>query len=159
MNSNLLAWISIKSDDRNQNFAFLLSIIWMKMWVWERAYSMFVLHMDVLDKLWLKYSFVFTANASFFNHIMVREEQNISNWILDESGCFTLRSTRTFFLESGVHLVFIYSAFQNSRTLKILSWETSYRSTYSKWRFTYMFYVYALWKTRGIYSTFIFWMF
>ena len=33
---------------------------------------------------------------------MVREEQNIPNWILDESSCFTLKSTRTFFLEPGV---------------------------------------------------------
>jgi len=37
-----------------------------------------------------------------FNHIMVREEQDISNWILDESGCFTLKSARTFFLEPRV---------------------------------------------------------
>jgi len=73
----------------------------------------------------LKYCFVFTADASFFNHIMVREEQNISNWILDESGRFTLRSTRTFFLEPGVHLVFIYFVFQNSCTLESFSWETS----------------------------------
>jgi len=38
----------------------------------------------------------------FFNHIMVREEQDISNWILDESGCFTLKLAMTFFLEPGV---------------------------------------------------------
>jgi len=38
----------------------------------------------------------------FFNHIMVREEQDIPNWILDEFGCFTLKSARTFFLELGV---------------------------------------------------------
>jgi len=35
----------------------------------------------------------------FFNHIMVREEQNILNWILGESNCFTLKSVRTFFLK------------------------------------------------------------
>jgi len=33
---------------------------------------------------------------------MVREEQDIPNWILDESGNFTLKSARTFFLEPGV---------------------------------------------------------
>jgi len=38
----------------------------------------------------------------FFNHIMVREEHDIPNWILDESGHFTLKSTRTLFLEPGV---------------------------------------------------------
>jgi len=38
----------------------------------------------------------------FFNHIMVREEQDIPNWILDESSCFTLKSAMTFFLELGV---------------------------------------------------------
>jgi len=27
----------------------------------------------------------------FFNHIMVREEQDIPNWILDEFGRFTLK--------------------------------------------------------------------
>jgi len=35
---------------------------------------------------------------SFFNHIMVREEQDIPNWILDESGRFTLKSTRIFLI-------------------------------------------------------------
>ena len=34
---------------------------------------------------------------NFFNHIMVREEQDIPNWILDEFGRFTLKSARTFF--------------------------------------------------------------
>ena len=38
----------------------------------------------------------------FFNHIMIREEQDIPNWILNESGRFTLKSARTFFLEPGV---------------------------------------------------------
>ena len=38
----------------------------------------------------------------FFIHIKVREEHDIPNWILDESGSFTLKSTRTFFLEPGV---------------------------------------------------------
>jgi len=33
---------------------------------------------------------------------MVREEQNIPNWILDESRPFTLKLARTFFLEPGV---------------------------------------------------------
>ena len=37
-----------------------------------------------------------------FSHIMVRAEQDIPNWILDESGCFTLKSTITFFLDPGV---------------------------------------------------------
>jgi len=40
--------------------------------------------------------------SHFFNHMMVREEQDISNWILDEFDRFTLKSTRTFFLEPGV---------------------------------------------------------
>ena len=35
---------------------------------------------------------------TFFNHIMVREEHDIPNWILDEFGRFTLKSARTFFL-------------------------------------------------------------
>jgi len=38
----------------------------------------------------------------FFNHIMVREEHDIPNWILEESGCFTLKSAITFFLEPRV---------------------------------------------------------
>ena len=38
----------------------------------------------------------------FFNHIMVREEQDIPNWILDECGHFTLKLARTFFLEAEV---------------------------------------------------------
>jgi len=33
---------------------------------------------------------------------MAREEHDIPNWILDESGHFTLKSARTFFLEPGV---------------------------------------------------------
>jgi len=33
---------------------------------------------------------------------MVRTEHDISNWILDESGRFTLKSAQTFFLEPGV---------------------------------------------------------
>ena len=37
-----------------------------------------------------------------FSHIMVKAEQDIPNWILDESGCFTLKSARTFFLDPGV---------------------------------------------------------
>ena len=39
---------------------------------------------------------------NFFNHIMVSEGQDIPNWILDESGCFTLKSGRTIFLDPGV---------------------------------------------------------
>ena len=38
----------------------------------------------------------------FFNHITVREEQDIPNWILDESSRFTLKSAMIFFLEPGV---------------------------------------------------------
>ena len=40
--------------------------------------------------------------SHFFNHIMVREEHDILNWILDESDRFTLKSARTSFLEPGV---------------------------------------------------------
>jgi len=36
---------------------------------------------------------------------MVRAEQDISNWIIDESGRFTLKSARTFFLDPGVPVV------------------------------------------------------
>jgi len=38
----------------------------------------------------------------FFNHIMVREEQDIPNWILDDSDRLTLKSVMTFILEPGV---------------------------------------------------------
>ena len=38
----------------------------------------------------------------YFKHITVREEQDIPNWILDESGRFSLKSDKTFFLEPGV---------------------------------------------------------
>jgi len=37
-----------------------------------------------------------------FSHIMVRAEQDIPNWTLEESGQFTLKSARNFFLELGV---------------------------------------------------------
>jgi len=37
-----------------------------------------------------------------FSHIMVRVVQDIPNWILDESGRFTLKSAKTFFLDPGV---------------------------------------------------------
>jgi len=37
-----------------------------------------------------------------FTIIIIREEQDIPNWTLDESGRFTLKSTRTFFLDPGV---------------------------------------------------------
>jgi len=37
-----------------------------------------------------------------FNHIIIREEQDIPKWILDESSHFTLKSARTFFLEPVV---------------------------------------------------------
>jgi len=38
----------------------------------------------------------------FFYHIMVREDQDIPNWILDEFGRFTLKLANTFYLEPGV---------------------------------------------------------
>jgi len=34
---------------------------------------------------------------------MIREEHDIPHWILDESGCLTLKSVRTFFLDPKVH--------------------------------------------------------
>ena len=37
-----------------------------------------------------------------FIHIMVRAKQDIPYWILDESGRFTLKSAKTFFLDPGV---------------------------------------------------------
>jgi len=37
-----------------------------------------------------------------FSHIMVREDQDVPNWILDKYGWFTLKLARTFFLEPGV---------------------------------------------------------
>jgi len=51
---------------------------------------------------------------NFFNQVMVRDEQDILNWILDESGCLTLKSARTFFLEPRVPYCqgkFIWSSF------------------------------------------------
>ena len=36
------------------------------------------------------------------NHIIIREEHDIPNWILDESSRFTHKLARTFFLEPGV---------------------------------------------------------
>ena len=38
----------------------------------------------------------------FFNHIMISEEQDIPNWILDDSVRLTLKSVRAFILELGV---------------------------------------------------------
>jgi len=73
-----------------------------------------------------------------FCHIMVRADQDVPNWILDESGRFTLKSARTFFLEPevpcgwGIYLVFIYPTFQNSCPLESFSWAVSYRPSYSK---------------------------
>jgi len=56
-----------------------------------------------------------------FSHIMVRVEQDIPNWILDESGRFTLKSARTFFLDPGVPYgwgKFIWSSYLlSSKTL------------------------------------------
>jgi len=40
--------------------------------------------------------------SHLFSHIMVRADQDVPNLILDESGRFTLKSARTFFLEPGV---------------------------------------------------------
>jgi len=37
-----------------------------------------------------------------FSHIMLSAEWDIPNWILDEFGCFTLKSAKTFFLDPGV---------------------------------------------------------
>jgi len=52
---------------------------------------------------------------------MVRTEQDILNWILDESGHFTLKSTWTFFLDPGVPCgwdKFIWSSYLSpSKTL------------------------------------------
>jgi len=74
-----------------------------------------------------------------FSHTMVREEHDIPNWILDESGRFTLKSARTFFLEPGAPCGWgklIWSSFIspfNSLVLwKVFSWVASYRSSYSE---------------------------
>jgi len=48
------------------------------------------------------FSCLYSRCLIFFIHIMVREEQDIPNWILDEFGCFTIKSAITFFLEPGV---------------------------------------------------------
>jgi len=40
--------------------------------------------------------------SHLFSHIMVRAEHDIPNWILYESGRFTLKSARTFFLNLEV---------------------------------------------------------
>jgi len=56
-----------------------------------------------------------------FSHIMVRAEQDIPNWILDESGRLTLKSPRTFLLDPGVYCgwgKFIWSSYISpSKTL------------------------------------------
>jgi len=60
----------------------------------------------------------------FFNNIMAREEQDLPNWVLDESGCFTLKSARTFFLEPGVPYglgKFIWSSYILSSKTLVLS--------------------------------------
>jgi len=74
-----------------------------------------------------------------FSHIMVRADQDVPNCILDESGRFTLKSARTFFLELGVPCgwgKFIWSLDNSpSKTLVLLEsfiWATSYKSAYSK---------------------------
>ena len=52
---------------------------------------------------WLEYSLVITADASFFfEYIMIRKEQDIPNWILEDSGHFTLKSAMTFFLDPEI---------------------------------------------------------
>jgi len=74
----------------------------------------------------------------FFNHNMVREEQDIPNWILDEFGRFTLKSVRTFFLEPGVSYDWVNSFYlhifrlPNFSTLESFSWTASYKSSYSE---------------------------
>jgi len=56
-----------------------------------------------------------------FSHIMVGAEQDIPNWILDESGHLTLKLARTFFLDLGISCVwgkFIWSSYiLSSKTL------------------------------------------
>jgi len=56
-----------------------------------------------------------------FSHIMVRAEHDIPNWIVDESGRFTLKSARTFFLDPKVPCgwgKFIWSSYlPSSKTL------------------------------------------
>ena len=73
-----------------------------------------------------------------FSHIMVKAEQNIPNWILDESSHFTLKSARTFFLNprfpcGWVNLFgLLIFRLPNSCPLGSFSWAASYRSAYSK---------------------------
>jgi len=69
---------------------------------------------------------------------MIREEQDIPNWTLDESNCFTLKSAKTFFLDSEVPRGWgkiIWSSYiPHSKTLILwtfFSWAASYRSAYS----------------------------
>jgi len=56
-----------------------------------------------------------------FSHIMVRTEHDIPNWIIDESGRFTLKSAMTFLLDPGVPCgwgKFIWSSYlPSSKTL------------------------------------------
>ena len=42
--------------------------------------------------------------SRLFSHIMVRVKQDIPNWVLDESGRFTLKSAMTFFLDPEPYL-------------------------------------------------------
>jgi len=73
-----------------------------------------------------------------FSPIMVRAEQDIPNWILNESGRFTLKSAKTFFLDLGVPCgwgKFIWSSYlplPELLSFVSFSWAVSYRSTYSK---------------------------
>jgi len=86
----------------------------------------------------LDYSLDFTTGESFFKHIMIKQEHDTSNWIMEDSGHFTLKSARKNFLDPGVPCGWgkiIWSQYippsKNSSTLESFSWETSYRSTHS----------------------------
>jgi len=60
-----------------------------------------------------------------FIHIMVRAKQDIPYWILDESGRFTLKSAKTFFLDPGVPYgwgKFIWSSYL-SRSKTLVLWK------------------------------------
>ena len=68
--------------------------------------------------------------SHFFNHIIIREEHNIPNWIQDEFGRFTLKSARTFYWNQEFPMVGVNSF--GLHTLEKFSWTASYKSSYSK---------------------------
>jgi len=62
--------------------------------------------MATISQFWNGYDWIIPLPLQqvnhFFEHIMIRQEQDTPNWILEDSGHFTLKSARKFFLDAGV---------------------------------------------------------